>query len=322
MYLSRRSNGIYYIWFVDSHGRKQKVSTHSRLKSDALKLFRSFKETERRTKPSTIFVSQFKTQYLKYSASTHRPNTQKVFESSLNELIRVLGDLPLSGVGVRELDTFLAAKKIKSSEHTIRKHYVTLASAFERARKWGYITKNPIKEVEKPKLKEVQPAHFSRGEFQQLLAIISDNDFRGLCIVAVSTGMRMGELIALEWSNIDFVRKVIAVQNSDKFTTKSKKNRVIPMNEPLWCMLARRKEVAFCELVFHAGGRKLDRFELSRTFKQIVIRAGLSDRLHFHSLPHLCHVAGPERGRHLRGAEADGTQHDSRDANLRSSCTK
>ena len=198
----------------------------------------------------------------------------------------MLGDLSLSRVGVRELDTFLAAKNIKSSEHTIRKHYVTLASAFERARKWGYITKNPFKEVEKPKLKEVQPAHFSRGEFQQLLGIVNDNDFRELCIAAVSTGMRMGELIALEWSNIDFVRKVIAVQNSDKFTTKSKKNRVIPMNERLWRMLANRKEVASCELVFHEGGRKLDRFKLSRTFKQVVIRAGLNNKLHFHSLRH------------------------------------
>ena len=48
-------------------------------------------------------------------------------------------------------------------------------------------------------------------------------------------------------------------------------------------MLARRKENAISELVFHEKGRGLDRKKL---FKAYVIAAGLNDRLHFHSLRH------------------------------------
>jgi site-specific recombinase XerD len=93
-------------------------------------------------------------------------------------------------------------------------------------------------------------------------------------------------LISLEWTNVDFVRKVITVQNSEDFTTKNRKNRLIPMNELLWKMFARRKENATSELIFQESGRRLDRIPLSKTFKKYVLAAGLDDKLHFHSLRH------------------------------------
>jgi hypothetical protein len=37
MFLSERSNGVWYLWFDDELGRRHKVSTHCNLKSDALK---------------------------------------------------------------------------------------------------------------------------------------------------------------------------------------------------------------------------------------------------------------------------------------------
>jgi integrase len=286
MYLCKRSNGIYYVWFTDEYGRKQKISTRSKVKSDALNFLQGVKEGQRNQKLSRISLSRFTAEFLHYSASVHRPNTQDTFKSTLGEFERWTGDLPMHRIGVREIECFLAKKKTKASEHTMRKYFVTLSSAFERARRWGYVAKNPFKEVEKPKTKELQPAHFSKVEFYQLIATIEDNELKGLCIVAVSTGLRMSELISLEWTSVDFVRKVITVQNSEDFTTKSRKNRVIPMNESIWRLLALRKETAICELVFHEGGRKYDRIRLSKSFKRCVIAAGLDDKLHFHSLRH------------------------------------
>ena len=118
------------------------------------------------------------------------------------------------------------------------------------------------------------------------MAKIENDDVKDLCVVAVSTGLRLSELISLQWSNMDFLRKVITVENSEGFTTKTRKNRVVPMNKPLWQMLARRKENAISELVFHEKGRRLDRIRLSKTFKKYVVVAGLNDKLHFHSLRH------------------------------------
>jgi integrase len=288
MFLSKRSNGYYYLWFIDENGHKQKTSTKCKLKSDALKFLQQFKEgeKERKAKLKRASLSQFVEEFLGYSQSVHAVNTQELFKYTFREFVRIVGNLPLCKVGIREVENFLAVKKNESSDWTAKKYYLTLASAFETAKRWNYIASNPFRQVEKPKVRELQPAYFSKTEFQSLLQLITNRDFRELCVCAVFTGVRLSELTALQWTDIDFVRKVISVQNSESFTTKSKKNRVVPMSEQLWKMLAVRKEAATCELVFHSGGQRLKLETVSKTFKRHVRLAGLGEGLHFHSLRH------------------------------------
>ena len=140
--------------------------------------------------------------------------------------------------------------------------------------------------MEKPQVREIQPAFFTKTEFQSLLTAILDPDFRELCKCAVLSGLRLAELTALQWTAVDFVQKVIFVQNSETFTTKSRKNRVVPMSQQMWRMLAVRKESAGCELVFHRNGQRLKEDFVSKTFKRGVRLAGLNERFHFHTLRH------------------------------------
>jgi integrase len=197
-----------------------------------------------------------------------------------------VGDLPLHKIGVREIEQFLAVKRGEASEQTARTYFVTLASAFETARRWNCISSNPFRLVEKPRLPEIPPSYFSKADFIKLLAAVEDVDSKELYICAVSTGMRSGELSALEWTNVDFVRKAIFVQNSESFTTKTKRSRVVPMSEQLWRIMAARKERAVNELVFHRNGRRLTKDEISKGFKRHICSVGLDNRLHFHSLRH------------------------------------
>lgn len=288
MFLSRRSNGVYYLWFRDDLGRKQKISTKKTHKAQALQFLSEFKrnQQERKLKLQQVSLSEFTQDYLTHCSSKHTRKTQRDSSVALRELLRILGDLPLHKIGVREIESYLARKASEVSQWTARKHYAHLASAFETACKWKCIPANPFRQVEKPKVPEIQPAHFTKLEFQELLKVVPDQDFRELCICAVSTGLRLGELVALQWTDVDFVRKVIVVQNSETFTTKSKKIRVVPMSEQLWRMLAIRKETASCELVFHRSNKKLIGDYVSKTFKRCVREAKLSERLHFHSLRH------------------------------------
>ncbi len=149
-----------------------------------------------------------------------------------------------------------------------------------------YISANPFRQGQKPKAPEVQPAHFTKQQFQELLKVIEEKDFREFCICAVSTGLRLGELISLQWTDVDFVRKVLTVKNSETFTTKNKKIRAVAMSEYLWRMLAIRKEGASTELVFHCNGHQLIPEKISKTFKDYVRAAKLGEKLHFHSLRH------------------------------------
>ena len=196
---------------------------------------------------------------------------------------------PLHSIAIREIEHFLSVKKREASEWTARKYYGSLASAFEKAVQWNYLEENPFRKVSKPKGREMLPVFFTESDFRLLLSVIKERDFKELCLTALLTGLRLSEMLSLRWNDIDFTSKVIQVQNSETFTTKSRKNRIVPMCDVLFRMLKDRKEaIRFeCDTVFHnkTGGKLIDT-SVSQRFKKTIKRAGLNDRLHFHSLRH------------------------------------
>jgi len=147
---------------------------------------------------------------------------------------------------------------------------------------------NPFRKAEKPKVREVAPCYFTLEQFQILIPFIIDRDFKELCITALTTGMRLSELAALKWKDIDLTRRILLVQNSETFTTKTKRNRVIPISDMLFKVLYERKEriSTECELVFHRQGERLSKDYISKKFKKYVLQAKIDKRLHFHSLRH------------------------------------
>lgn len=288
MFLSKHSNGIFYLFYDDEVGKRWRVSTKCRRRSDAMKFLTSFKTSlrEQRLGRERRRLNQFKDDFLAYSRSVHTLKTQKSFETAFRQFQKKLGDVPLHLIDVRDIERFLGEKTSEASIWTARKYYAALASAFETAKRWKCISVNPFRNVKKPRAPEIQPAYLTKDEFQKLLKIVADRDCRELYVCAVSTGLRLGELISLQWTNVDFVRKVITVTNSELFTTKNKKIRVVPMNEQLWRMLAMRKEGASSELVFHVNGQQLNAAKVSKMFKAFAASAELSDKIHFHSLRH------------------------------------
>jgi integrase len=234
-------------------------------------------------------VGAFGGEFAEYSTGVHSKKTQRTYRTALREFVRIVGDLPLRSIGIREIERFLSTKKAEASSWTARKYYIALASAFEKAVQWNYLAENPFRKVRKPKTPELLPAYFTENDFRVFLSVVEDRGFRELCITALLTGVRLGELLALRWNDIDFVGRLILVRNSDTFTTKTRKNRTIPMNNDLCRLLGQRKESVRVEsdFVFHtAKAGPLKPGTVSGRFKSYVRAAGLDDKLHFHSLRH------------------------------------
>jgi integrase len=127
----------------------------------------------------------------------------------------------------------------------------------------------------------------SREEITKLL-IECPKGIREIVTLAVGTGMRLDELIHLQWGDIDLDRRLIAVHRGRHGTTKSGKARYIPILDTLLPFLR--------ELALKRGGNKLvfpgeDHKPRSKPgvrfpFKQAAKRAGLPDALRFHDLRH------------------------------------
>jgi len=214
------------------------------------------------------------------------PNTLATYRSAVNEFVRVVGDIGLEEVGAKEIETFVSKKTVEASDFTARKHFASLSSVFAAARRWKVIKTNPFDDVRRPKVRQAEPVYFTETDFRTLIGQMNDPDLKDITIVAGLTGLRLNEILNLHWDDVDFARKTICVKNTSTFTTKSKRNRYVPMHDQLPGLLMRRKETAACDLVFHRDGKALSRFPVSRRFKEHVRRSGLNQRLHFHSLRH------------------------------------
>lgn len=285
MYLSKRVNGVYYLCFSDEDGRNRKVSTRCKLKADAFLFFKSYNrsEAERKEKLKTISLSEFMQEYLNYSSGVHSLKTQSCFKNAFREFIRIISDKQLKQISIKDIESFLSQKKLEASEWTARKYFISLSSAFERARLWNYLEVNTFRKVEKPKTPELIPLFLSKQDFNLLLTAIVENEFRELVTVAAYTGLRLGELLSLEWSNIDFKKRVLQVRNKETFKTKSGRNRVLPMCEVVYYTLLKRfgRLTSEHSLVFDSKPQYV-----TKKFKQYIRATRLNERLHFHSLRH------------------------------------
>ncbi len=290
MFLSK-IGGVYYVFSHDETGKRNKVSTKCKKKSKAFAFLLQFQVEEHQKKQNLkrIILSDFVKQYFEYASGVLTKKTYTTYQTAFRELIRVEGDKPLQSIGIREIEHFLSVKKVEASEWSTRKYYISLASAFEKAVQWSFLEHNPFRKVTKPKVSEIVPAYFTESEFRTFLFAVRDTDFRDLVLTAILSGLRLGELLSLQWSDVDFNAKVILVRNTDSFTTKTRRNRVVPINEELWRLLKERKQIVRfeCETVFYdQKGSKLKEGTVSQKFKRYVRRAGLNDNLHLHSLRH------------------------------------
>jgi site-specific recombinase XerD len=290
MFLLKR-RGIYYIAFREADGRRIMRTTHARSKPQAVAFLRAFNAAEdaKRRAVQHISLEDFTKAFLAHSLSVHTAKTARANRTALSELLRFTGPgCMLARISPADCERFLAKKTAEASAWTARKYYLALGAAFERAKTWGHITENPWREVKKPRTPEALPGYFTREEFRLLLATLHDRDTRELVTVAGLTGLRRGELLAMEWDWVDFSRRVLTVKNSEGFTTKSKKARVVPLCDEVVTVLLSRRERANEEagLVFTRRGRAIVPDFVTHKLKKAIRRAGLPANLHFHSLRH------------------------------------
>jgi integrase len=288
MTLSKRSNGLYYVWYIDRDGKRKKISTGTKLKQEATRFLVDFahKQKAQEAQPAPLTLSQFTQEFLAHSACVHAPKTSQVYATALQEFRLIVGDLLLSEVTPRTIEEFIRAKHRSVTDATVRTYFTHLSAAFETGRQWHHIATNPFKEAKKPGVAEAVPVFLTEEEFNRLLANVVDGQLRDVFIAAALTGLRLGELLALQWSDIDFSGKTILIQSKAFFKTKSRRIRRIAITDQLSDVLLQRREGSQSSYVFQKEERRLRGEWVSKSFKAAVRKAGLDERLHFHSMRH------------------------------------
>ena len=162
-----------------------------------------------------------------------------------------------------------------------------LKAAFNTAKRWGQIEKNPFKGVSMVSVPETIPIHVSKEEFQILYRGIKERWLREVVLWAVLTGMRRGEIINLRWNQVDLSKKTVIVQTSPTYRTKMGRKRVVPMSDEAFALLKRKKTESTNqnEFVFTLNDRPLYEDWVTHKFKKYVKELLPNNPdVHFHSL--------------------------------------
>lgn len=150
-----------------------------------------------------------------------RPSSFNTYKYLIQKhIIPQLGKIPLADLNTFHIETFY--DRLQSGERnskplaasTIRKIHQVINPALQKAAtKYKLIQENPAKEVELPKLEEKEMDYYTEEEARYLLNNTRKNTrVHILFMLALSTGMRRGEILGLKWDDIDWKNKTLYVR--------------------------------------------------------------------------------------------------------------
>jgi len=222
----------------------------------------------------------------------HRKRSLKDDESrSRNHLIPFFGDLPLVEINAAQIARLERRLSRRVSTGTVRLVLALLRSMLNLAveHKWLHVAPK----VKLPKKEERDYLWLrSEDDMRRLLEEARAMEYPGLMemyAAALYTGMRVGELSGLRWSDIDFESRLITVQRSFAETTKSSRIRRVPIMGPLlpllraWRLSGYHRELIFPNL---RGNMHQPNARVSKALFHRCLEAAELPRMRFHDLRH------------------------------------
>ena len=210
----------------------------------------------------------------------------------------------VSRTDVKRLIAQLVAQGLK--KRTIHNILTPLKEAYTHAMDDGLVNENPVAHMGRfIACPESADSHIDPLTVEEVRAMLASAQrymplYYPLLLCAVRTGMRLGELIGLQWTDVDFRGRFIQVRRAvvrrQLTTTKSHKIRRVDMSPQLAQVLQRLKETRQIEaslkgqplldVVFKGStGKRVNDDVLRKVFAHCLDRAGLR-RVRFHDLRH------------------------------------
>jgi integrase len=275
------------------------------------------------TEPTKLTVNDYMARWLKDYASVNVAlRTYEFYEQTLKLHINPrIGHIELSKLTPLTLQHYYSEllkggkldwsgklTGIGLSPTTVLKHHRIIHEALDHAVKWGLVVRNVADMVEPPRRVKEEMKTWSAAEASRFLDTVKDHRHYAFYLTAVMTGMRLGELLGLRWSDVDLQGNTLYIQQTllkggqnpvygHAKTEKSRRQIALP--EAVVRALKQNKALQNQErlvwgsdyrdtgLVFTKDtGNHLDPTYMSRgLFKRLIAAAGVPD-IRFHDLRH------------------------------------
>ena len=259
--IRKRNNGTYSLSVAvgyDENG-KQIIKTKTVNVSSQRGAVKAYNEFAAEVRKGTVaytgklklrdFAKQW---FQEYCQKKLAPQTQRAYKNQIdNRIIPALGHIEikelrplhiiqfintLEGEGVR-----FDGRKGKISGEAVIYCFRVLSSMLQDALQWQIISVNPCAQVKPPSVKHHKPTNFDEDSVARMINALNDEPLKYRIIInlALDSGLRLGELMGLQWSDIDFEKSILSVTKSNQalrgkgIFTKSPKNETSVRNVAL-----------------------------------------------------------------------------------------
>lgn len=229
------------------------------------------------TEAETTLLSELFSQYAEEVAPTKKSEVD--IKCRLRLLDKHLGHLVLAAITPGVVKEYRDYRLEKVKGETIRKEVLLLGRVLKIAQKeWDiYLPRgNPVESISLPSKSKARDRRLEHGEEERLIKVANEygNSIAEIIILAIETGMRRGELVKMEWNNIDLKSRTALLLD-----TKNTEDRKVPLSSRAMGILT--------SLPRHISGKVFPRRadSITKAFDRICKRAEI-EGLTFHDLRH------------------------------------
>ncbi|MBM3133063.1 MAG: site-specific integrase, partial [Chloroflexi bacterium] len=253
------------------------------------------------------FLDRWLDTYVKLNTS---PKTYYDYAGMIRRYLKpALGQIPLTKLSPQAIQGLHAGMYEKGlSSRSVQYVHKTLKQSLKHAVKWGMVGRNVCDLVDSPRPRRKEMQCLNLSDIHRLLDATAGSTYGHIFHLAIFTGVRRGELLALRWSDVDLQSKTLSVNQALSSITgkgviagdpKTRNSRRLVSLPPsaiglIRSLKARQMEqyeaagLAWDESRFvfcNSDGGPMSPDTITHAFKRIASKLGLS-KVRFHDLRH------------------------------------
>jgi len=335
--ISRRKNGAWRAEYVvyTAEGRKRKTVYGKTRAEVAKKLNRALADAEDGLffDDESLKVGEYLERWLESSVRGNvSPRTYTNYRLQVRRhLVPALGRIKLKDLTPFKVQGLYRSKLDAGlSNASVRYTHTVLHRALKQAVKWSLVPRNVAEAVDPPRVRREEITPLSPEQSRALLAAAEGDRFEALYVVALTCGLRQGEILGLKWSDVDLDARTLRVNRQVQrlrrdgspgrlafSEPKNASRRTVPLTASAVETLKRHGRRQAEErmrvgslyedegLLFASEiGTPLDAQNVvNRSFKPLLESAGLPS-IRFHDLRHTCATLLLAKGVHPKLVQA------------------
>ena len=223
----------------------------------------------------------------------YSPHTIKNYLSDLEEFSKFLSGEEITNVSYLTIRKFLAHLRSGNiSKRSVCRKLSTLRSFFKFLQRDGYIKANPVESISTPKMDKKLPIFLDEKTAARLVTAPETKDFQGTRDRAIletlySTGIRVGELVGIDLSDVDFISGVIKVLG------KGRRERLAPVGDKAVGAIREYMEHRSAKkleekkpLFLNKSGKRLTDRSIRRIIERYIKKLSIKEHVSPHTLRH------------------------------------